>query len=693
MISLPSSASTQELYEAASAEFGNSAPVESLKGGFPPRSIPCDGITPISTLLSNQERVQVVLGTSSAFTTTTTTAATTAKASHETGEAAAFSATGAEGNTISSCDASGDEPSSTTQKQQQDEHQQEPTKVRKSKRAAAKAATEAMPALIKAQLDQIKESRQATTSPSKKRPRTNTTNAGNGRSNSSSANSNSRKQAGQPKPVALSAATGPGRRLADGAVMVDHVRRATNAGRRAAAEAAAGVGGKKGSNTDMSEALLGALHDKGQMGVVLRRGMKNAVQASYETTRAFSRLAAIQGQSYQLSSWMEGTSSNTLGTTAGSGTTSTSSNGSFLKVVYHGTVDKVKVEETVDLIPLDVLKAVIEGIYSSDREALRPENLSRLSPRVLWSCVHYQPNTPNVAELYHQLLPHLDWTFFRRRAPQLSEKALENQRQAEEAKRRRQKGGNIDDSTMDMERAAEAVAAVEHAMEHLQDYQTEERKARQAQAALARLAQQQQQQNKSGIIAAGWSLTTPSEPDRDELRECIESSLPPLGTSTTSASITKWITKLMKECHIHNWRELANVTDPALIATKLEVGEEHVQAWIDHAQDESVAEIVVHVCDNNVNAVEILTEGARTGTPKDLAAWRAMPELLLDQLRRNVQAQQDHATGNKGTGDNATTTTNDCEWMDLLTIATWCNRAHRLLQDYEWLNWYATPIE
>lgn len=741
VISLPPTSSTQELYEIASKELLGD--VQSLMGGFPPRTIPCDGTIPISTILSNQERVQVVLGTT---TTKTSTTATSSKVSPKKKAGRGTSVNTTEGNMssiLTTSETGGDEPSTSIATQQQQQQQEEETMmaVRKSKRAASKAATESMPALIKAQENHLKQMSRKATSPKNnnmKRPRASnvTADATNSRSNSSSNNTNdkAKKQVVQSKPVTLSAATGPGRRLVDGAVMVDddHLRRrATAAGRRAAAAIS---GGTNGSNTsDMSEALLGALHNKGQMGIVLRKGMKNAVQASYETTRAFSRLAAIQGRSYQLTNcWSDGTTNDNSHGTATTTTTSGSNNGRFLKVVYHGTVDKVKVEETVDLIPLDVLKAVIEGIYSSDtKEALRPENLSKLSPRVLWSCVYYYYDHPttaitpnnntdnnnnknNVQELYQQLLPHLDWTFLRRRAAQLSEKAIENQRQQDEVvqQRKRRKNGrsnkndNDDDSDDDddsgnMEQAAQAVAAVEHAMEHLHDYQMEERKARQAQAALARLAQQQQQESGG---TASWTLITPSEPDRDELRECIESSLPPAGNSSISvvASTSTWITKLIRECHIHNWRELANVSDLTIVATKLNVAEEYVQSWIDHAQEESVSEIFVQVCDGNIDAVELLTETARTGTPKDLAAWRAIPELLVDQLRRGrhdvQQSQKDHRHDNtkqqaENDGKFSDEANGNKEWMDPMTIMTWCNRAYRLLQDYEWLNWYATPIE
>ena len=101
-----------------------------------------------------------------------------------------------------------------------------------------------------------------------------------------------------------------------------------------------------------------------------------------------------------------------------------------------------------------------------------------------------------------------------------------------------------------------------------------------------------------------------------------------------------------------------------------------MKLWVDNAQNESVSEIIVEICDGNIEAVEILTEHARSGTPKDLAGWRSIPDLLLEQLKQKCLAQNNKTH----------------QWMDLGTISTWCDRAHRTLQDYEWLNWYATPV-
>ena len=619
MISLASTASTQDLYESAAKGFG--VGIQRLKAGFPPKLIPSDESTPVSTFVSNQERIQVEFSTSSAPTASSISSSSLSSSVKKNGPKKASSYKGSK---------------------KDDTSNSKTNDTRRSKRAASKAATESMPALIKAQEEYLKNQ----ASPGKKRARVGkNANASNGAFSSQNHN---KKRANTTKSVTLSASAGAGRRLVDGAT-VPNPRRA---GRQAALRRR--IGEKSGdASSDMSTALMGAIHDKGQMGIILRRGMKNAVLSSYETTRSFSRLAAIQAKTYQMTNLAE--DSNTSG---GDG-------GNLLKVVFHGSVDKGKVEETVDCIPRDVLQAVMEGIHASNQEALRPENLSRLSPRVLWSCVHYFPAFNSIPDMYRELLPTLDWSFLRRRAEQLSEKALENKRQAMET----------EEDTMDLERASNVVAAVEHAMEHLGDYHAEERKARQAQAAEARIRRLQTRQDD-----ATWALTTPSEPDRDELRQCIETSVPVSvkESGTPSAKITKWISQLMKEHNIHNWRELANVSGKKFenLVSKLEVPSENLQHWIDDAQRQSVSEIIVEICDDNVEAVEIFTEHARSGTPKDLANWKSIPDYLLRQLKQNVsqQSSQNHL------------------WMELGTISTWCDRAHRILQDYEWLNWYATPV-
>lgn len=274
--------------------------------------------------------------------------------------------------------------------------------------------------------------------------------------------------------------------------------------------------------------------------------------------------------------------------------------------------------------------------------------------------------------MYRELLPCLDWKFLRRRSEQLSEKATENKRQAAEI-----------ENDLDLEQASNAVAAVEHAMENIEDYHAEQRKARQAQAAEARLRRRRQN---GGDVVVPWILTTPSEPDRDELRECIQNSA---STTLVGADVTKWITQLMKQHNIHNWRELSNVEHVVMISRKLGVAEQQLVDWIDHAQNESLSEIMVDICDGHIEAVEILTEKIKSGTPKELAGWRSIPDLLLEQFQKQLKNVIE--TNNNQKGD-ARRHRNQ-SWMELTTISKWCNRAHQSLQDYEWLNWYATPVD
>eukprot|EP00934_Nitzschia_sp_Nitz4_P006186 Nitzschia sp. Nitz4//scaffold77_size91520//38466//40181//NITZ4_004888-RA/size91520-processed-gene-0.31-mRNA-1//1//CDS//3329557985//6176//frame0 len=525
----------------------------SMKFGFPPKPIPRDSTTILSGILQNQERIQVEWNAASSRSNTTS---------------------------ISSPKPSTSSP--------------EPTR-RASKRAASKRAAEAMPAVIQQQEKMMKEQKK----PASKRPR-----------NTVSTSKPPTKRA--PPAVKFSASLGEGQRLSDGVKVAPPPSRG-----RGAKRATNPLGPSQNQTSDMSEALLGALNDSGKMGRVLRKGMKNAVRASYETTRTFSRLAAIQSQHFTMEL-----------------------SGNTLKISYSGSVDKAKTEEDVDYIPRDVLEEVIKGIHASNEEALRPENLALLSPRVLWSLVYHFGELSNVADMYKSILPDLDWSFLRRRAQQLSEKAQENLRQQQQ-----EENGDVDDT-----KAMEAVAAVEHSMEHLHDHTAAERKSLLAQAALRRL--------QAGNGTRTWKLITPSEPDRDELRECI----------AESPIMANLITQLMKECQVHNWRELANVEDTAALAKQLNQTEEIVQNWISRAQEQSVEEIILEICDGNVAAVRLLMSKARSGTPKDLAGWRSIPQFLHQQLG----------------GDP------NCPTLEQLQV--WTRRAHESLKEFQWLNWFATPV-
>ena len=61
IISLLSAASTKALYDSASKEFPDYS-IESLKGGFPPITIPSSDDSKVSDFVSNQERIRVEFG-------------------------------------------------------------------------------------------------------------------------------------------------------------------------------------------------------------------------------------------------------------------------------------------------------------------------------------------------------------------------------------------------------------------------------------------------------------------------------------------------------------------------------------------------------------------------------------------------------------------------------------------------------
>ena len=607
----PDTTSLQDLYQMAGAEFQFvTETIASLKVGFPPRVLEHDASTSVRQVLSPQERITVEFAPAAAA----SKSKNKSKATKSKKPTKAATSTSTSTSNVSS-------------------------RTGRPQRQAAKAAQQAMPEIIKAQ-DQLLKA-QSTSSSKAKRKATS--------KSSTSPNNNKKKKAPN-----FGSQVGTGRRLADGAAVA-----APKSRKRSGAASSSSSLLQPQQSSDMGESLLNALNHPGTMGQVLRKGMKHAVQASYETSRAFSRLAAIQAKSYQTQVIiMEQTAAATTNNNPNNNNVPSSK----LQVTYQGSVDKTWHSDTVDCIPEEVLTQVLQGIYDSDQqEALRPENLARLSPRVLWSLVHLYPRYTTISECYQELLPspHLDWSFLRRRAEQLSEKAAENLRQAQA----QTEGG--DDSSNNQngeEQALQAVAAVEHAMEHLHDVSHRRRLA--SEAALARL---QPSNGSNEQQQGGWKLETPSEEDREELIQIMKES------SSSNAPSGNELDRLVQtffDSGIHNWRELALVDKEtaASLAPTLQVPVETLEAWIDAAQAESIPEIMVEVCDNRLDDVDLLIERARTSTPKDLALWRSMPQVL-------------HST----IGAPST--------LSVDTLRTWSERAHALLQEHEWMNWYATPVE
>lgn len=414
----------------------------------------------------------------------------------------------------------------------------------------------------------------------------------------------------------------------------------------------------------MSTALLETLNSTGTGGRILRKTMTSAVQNSYETSKATARLAALESRNPQSSVQME------------------QLDDAKLRVRFEkGVQGRGHYEEIVDSIPAQVLKEVVGAILKSNPEGLRPQNLAQLSPRVLWALAHghwklqqerqQQQDAPSPWEpfsaesAYRQILPDGDWSFLRRRKQTLSAKAVENLRQEQEDEGKEEG---------DYEKAAEAIQQVENAMECLQHHDRAQKAERVAKAAMAR----QQRLLRQG--SSDWKIITPSELDEDELIECISSAIPPQWESqdNTDHLITQLAKGLVEWLCIRNWRELSEHQPVDLHARILEhdkslntvVTQEHVEQWVMYARDESVQEIIVEICDGSVSHVELLREKARSGTPRDLAAWKEMPDLLLEEL-----------------GEGAS------DMLALADLTLFCDRATCALQQFEWLTWFATPVE
>jgi len=551
----------KDLYRVAGQKFGEEC--TDLKSGFPPKSIK-PILDKVQSVLPNNDRVNATLKGSGV-------------------------AKGKARNAKQSSDANVTLPTSQTTN----------SRVRKSQRAAAKAATDSFADVIRAQNKMMKEQQQKKrrrvgTAPPQRKP--------------------SSKTAASQKLAKL-----PGRRLGDGAQVgppkLQEQRRA-------------GGSNKFRNQEDVSYALLNSLENSGggKVGQVLRGAMRNAITRQYDVSRAVTRVSAVQAGKYSIIATKNEQSLEP-------------STIQQLKIKFNkGLEGRGEFEETVDYIPRDALEAVVKAIHTSDPESLRAATLAQLSPRVFWSILKETTNSSNTIEgALQEILPVLDWSFLRRRKQALSEKAKENLRQKEIV------NGVQEDN---LEKAAEAVQAVEDAMEQLHTYDQTQRRNRAAHAALTRQDE-----------VTSWSLVTPTEKDEQELLECL-------------GGDSHFVSTLIS-LGIHNWRELANIDDVNHLAAQIKLeNASTVEAWIDRAQEESAEEIIVEICDNNIEAVEALREEARTGTVKDLANWRSIPEMLL--------------TSAPSLGNLKITVEN---------IQIWCHRSVITLEQHEWLNWYATPVD
>jgi cell fate (sporulation/competence/biofilm development) regulator YmcA (YheA/YmcA/DUF963 family) len=363
----------------------------------------------------------------------------------------------------------------------------------------------------------------------------------------------------------------------------------------------------------------------------MRKGWRKAVNDAFEQNRAVARVAAIPAKAIF-------TFPETIASEGDMGQT--------LLVTYpKGLQGRGDYEERVDYLPRDVLVSVIAAIHPVNPDALRPANLALLSPRVFWSVAYHGMEYTSISEALQALQPDLDWTFLRRRRETLSAKARENLRQKEEVSQT-----SIDN----WEAAAAAIESVEHAMEKVHALDRSQRQARNLQAIERRSV---------------WKILTPVEEDLDELTACISGG--PIAGYTAEA-LAKG---LIGQCTVHNWRQLANAKTETLIQ-KLGVSDDEstralVQNWIDRAQQETLDEIMVEICDGNVEAVELLRESARSGTPRDLAVWKSIAESLHSELQCNSAA---------------------AAIPDVNLLQKWCDQAQHALEQLEWLAWYTTPI-
>lgn len=214
----------------------------------------------------------------------------------------------------------------------------------------------------------------------------------------------------------------------------------------------ANASGKISSENDIAEHLVSAVSGgTGTQNRAARKVFRNAVLHQYNSTQAVSRVNATYSGKYTIREC------GGIVLSSAASSSSAKPTHTHIEVTYHkGAGSRGYHVDTVELLGkellLGVLKVAVEkdpeglaapgaGDGSDDREALKPMNLARCSPRIFWSLVYHYG--ADVAEGIRTALRGIDdcaWLDERKR--ELSEKARENlqQQQDLEARKRQRRG-------------------------------------------------------------------------------------------------------------------------------------------------------------------------------------------------------------------------------------------------------------
>jgi hypothetical protein len=554
---------------------------------------------------------------------------------------------------------------------------QEPTTASSSpdtgrqKRAAAIAATANFRDVIAAQ-DAILNSKSP---PTKKKGSASSNIAGFGKSGTIGAIKSNAAASKRPKVMKME---GPGYRLSDG--VESSPLKKTMGGTR-------GKQSMFNSEDDVASKLLTSLGGGGRGGNVsnyLRAAMRNAVEKSYEASRASVRVASVDTGEYSFKKVDGPVDGDEMALESEGG--EASRGGEMLRKSLYtisyskGIEGRGCYEEEVEIIGLNVLKSVLESVYNTDSSdgfddkkvgegsndgRLRPVLIAQLSPRAFWSLVYHcheatkiesSTTQPSVEDMLRSTLPHLDWSHLDRggRMRVLSEKARENlnQQVAETAPTDTQTSSPNhaeDERVKAVEQLAESVYNTAMAKEN-EDVKLNDREMR-VKAAMARFqnanaattsssSSLQPPDQKNDTSTDNWTLITPVEDDMDELIECIME-----GSCTTEADtsiIAQTLAGVLLKT-VRNWRELAN-SNPDYISSLFAAdtisprpSHDSIEQWIAAARVRSMDEIMLDILDGDQDALELLRGKAHSGTPRDLLFWKTAPGMLLNTISCSTQ--------------------------------------------------------
>jgi len=283
------------------------------------------------------------------------------------------------------------------------------------------------------------------------------------------------------------------------------------------------------------------------------------------------------------------------------------------------------------------------------REMLKPRNMAGCSPRIFWSLVHLMGKGDICGHL-KKLLPLEDWSFLKERHRELSEKALENQRQKEEEKREKEKRKRL--------RELEKEARLER----------------------RRKKEEEKRKKQAGNAEKEVVLVEDGEEGQEEEKVDEEYDYPEVVSDEWVEVVRAPPLKLKKAKDMagEDEEELVKKLESVIKEKRLPLSppsSEQVAEWINECQAQVMEDFMRELVGDK-DFIDDL-ERASMGTPKDIILWSGTPRMMINVIREEAGEERWEEIK---------------DMLDEDVVVQWGAKCREAMEAMPWLEDWATDV-